>query len=652
MTTDHGPPTDPSSDQLMSSAFREAVAARARAVVEAPLPIAALFHVATVVAREFGASRCSVIGPFGPAVVRILASSDAEPAEDLVISLDRYPELRLALESGEPVLIRDVSASELLRPVREFVRHSATVSVATVPLRLPELMGILRISSSSRQFTPSDLERLRATAHVIERELVHTSASEADDGPWAALARRLATVVLEVAGDTRIVSVFCDPSDPLDRNFRNLVGHSLTEVLADPAHEGIGPSVVEMMQGRSPTSPHPLVARFANGQRALFHAVATPCRHPVFRVRVGLRAADRPSPKAGRLLDMVAVPLVVMKHRDGSIESANRAAAELIGQSGEALSGRPLSDFLTRGKGRFRLLDRPDVTGDLKARPQDRGDASGDYSIVALLPDTPTLDTDARLQSSLQRQSEELELLRRKVDELGARRTMFLAASAHELKTPLTILQIYLETLLGDLSHGMSEEQVEFLRIAHQSLLRLRRQVLNLVDLAALESGELELAIERIKLEHLLVEVADEMKPLARHSGVDLALEVPRDLPDVRADAERTKQLVRNLLDNAIKYTPAEGRVLVKATAEGHSIVVTVEDTGIGIPDDQLDNVFREYVRLGGNEPDGDAGSGLGLAVCRRLATALGGRISVTSKIGEGTTFAVRLPQWPAHQSQ
>jgi signal transduction histidine kinase len=265
--------------------------------------------------------------------------------------------------------------------------------------------------------------------------------------------------------------------------------------------------------------------------------------------------------------------------------------------------------------------------------------------------DVSTSDTGTRLQATVERQSEELERLRRKVDELTDRRTLFLAASAHELKTPLTILQIYLETLIGDVSDGMTGEQLEFLRITHESLLRLRRQVLNLVDLGALESGDLDLEFERIDLKPLLREVVDEMGPLARHSGVDLELHIPDGLPDARADATRMKQVVRNLVDNAIKYTPADGRVLVRAIADGHSVVVTVEDTGIGIPEDQYENIFQEYVRLDGNEPDGDAGSGLGLAVCRRLATALGGRISVTSEVGEGTTFAVRLPQWPADQA-
>jgi signal transduction histidine kinase len=585
--------------------------------------------------------------------VRILASSDAEPAEDLVISLDRYPELRLALESREPVLIRDVGTSKTMHPVRELVRRSPTISVATVPLRFPEFMAILRITSSSRHLNPTDLARLRATAHVIEREVARYRAPKDDtDSGWAALARRLTTVVLDVAGDTRIVSVYGDPSDPLERHFANLVGRPLFEALADHNHDGIGPSVVELMQGRDPTSERPLITQLEAGRPRPLIAVATPCRHPLFRVRIGLHPTDRTAHADERLLEMVAVPLLVVDSQGSTITAANKAAAELLGRSQDELAGRPLSEVLKRDGARFRLNDRPDVTGELRAPSFDRGSSRRDTSIVALLRDGSSQGSSSRLQSTLQHQSEELERLRRKVDELTSQRSLFLAASAHELKTPLTILQIYLETLLSDLSDGMTEEQLEFLRITHNSLLRLRRQVLNLVDLGALESGGLELELERVDLHPLLTAVIEEMEPLARHSGVELELQISEKLPAARADAARMKQVVRNLVENAIKFTPADGRVLLRAAAEGHSVVITVEDTGIGIPEDQHENIFNEYVRLDSNEPEVQAGSGLGLAVCRRLATALGGRISVTSKVGEGTTFAVRLPQWPADRAR
>jgi len=651
MTATDRPPPDQPSEQPISKDFRATVGARTRAVLEAPHPIAALHDVTRVIAREFGATRCSVIGPFGPSVVRILASSDAEPAEDLVISLDRYPELRLAFESREPVLIRDVSTSKTMHPVRELVQRSPTISVATVPLRFPEFMAILRITSSSRNLTPADLARLRATAHVIEREVAHGSVSDDDrNSGWAALARRLTAVVLDVAGDTRIVSVYGDPSDPLERHFAKLIGRPLSETLADPDHDGIGPSVVELMQGRDPTSERPLITRLESGHERSLLAVATPCRHPLFRVRIGLRPTEGPTGVDERLLDLVAVPLLMIDSQSSTITAANGAAADLLGRPQDGLAGRQLSEVLKREGARFRLNDYPDVTGELRTSQTDPGSPRREPTLVALLRDDTSQGSSTRLQSTLQRQSEELEQLRRKVDELTSQRSLFLAASAHELKTPLTILQIYIETLLSDLSDGMTREQLDFLRITHDSLLRLRRQVLNLVDLGALESGGLELNFERVDLQPLLTAVVEEMAPLARHSGVELELQISEGLPAARADAARMKQVVSNLVDNAIKFTPADGRVVLRATTGGHSVVVTVEDTGIGIPEDQHENIFNEYVRLDANEPDGQAGSGLGLAVCRRLVTALGGRISVTSNVGAGTTFAVRLPQWPVEQ--
>jgi two-component system sensor histidine kinase ResE len=256
-------------------------------------------------------------------------------------------------------------------------------------------------------------------------------------------------------------------------------------------------------------------------------------------------------------------------------------------------------------------------------------------------------EREARMQTALLRQIEELEHLRSQVDELAARRTLFLSASAHELKTPLTVLQVYVETLKGELSEGMNDEQREFLEICHESVLRLRRLVMDLVDLAALESGDIELAVDRVVLQPLLAAAVSEMQPLAMHAGVRLTMECSGNLPAARADAARLQQVVSNLLDNAIKHTPADGTVSASCAHEEDRLVLTVEDTGIGIPQDQLDDIFREFAPVGSPDRDQDQGSGLGLAVSRRLIVALGGKITATSKEGEGSVFTVYLPQWP-----
>jgi len=244
------------------------------------------------------------------------------------------------------------------------------------------------------------------------------------------------------------------------------------------------------------------------------------------------------------------------------------------------------------------------------------------------------------------RQAEEIAFLRRALEQATVARSSFLSASAHELKTPVAVIQSYLETLLSDLADGLSPEQLSFLRITHEAVLRLRRLVIDLVDLAALESGSIHLEIGPVDVGRVMAAVLADMLPIARRAGVQLEIGPASALPRVRGDRERVEQVLRNLVDNAIKYTPTGGQVLVHGEARDDAVSLTVEDTGAGIPSDQLDSVFDEFVRLHGSSTFGTRGSGLGLPICRRIVNALGGHISVESREGRGSVFMVHLPVW------
>jgi two-component system sensor histidine kinase BaeS len=258
-------------------------------------------------------------------------------------------------------------------------------------------------------------------------------------------------------------------------------------------------------------------------------------------------------------------------------------------------------------------------------------------------PTDPTEGNAAELAAVVTRQAGEITELTRQVAELTERRTTFLAAWAHELKTPLTVLQVYLETLRDDLGEGLSDEQMAFVGICHESVLRLRRLVLDLMDVAALDSGKVPIEAARVELPPLLEALAGEARQLADRAGVAVGLELASS-PAVRADAARLRQVVRNLIDNAVAATPPGGTVTVRAATRGESVELTVTDTGIGIPADRREAIFEEFVSF----PTGSAGrgSGLGLSICRRLVAAMGGQIAVDSEEGAGSTFAVRLPAW------
>lgn len=259
----------------------------------------------------------------------------------------------------------------------------------------------------------------------------------------------------------------------------------------------------------------------------------------------------------------------------------------------------------------------------------------------------PAEEREASLRARLEETLAELERLELRLSQVEVSRHRFVSASAHELKTPITVIQSYLEIVLDDLGEDLGDEQRSFLSIAHENVLRLRRLVTDLVDLAAMDSGRIQLEIGRVDVGPLLERVGAELSPLARRADIDLAVEVGSPPPVVRGAAERIEQILRNLVDNALKFTAPGGLVTLRARALGDTVVLDVADTGQGIAADRLDTLFDEFVQAGPSLDPRRRGAGLGLSIARRVALALGGRITVASREGEGSTFSVWLPRWP-----
>lgn len=200
---------------------------------------------------------------------------------------------------------------------------------------------------------------------------------------------------------------------------------------------------------------------------------------------------------------------------------------------------------------------------------------------------------------------------------------------AHELRTPLTNIRSWLEAAQDDLA----PTDAALLELLHEEAILLQHIIDDLGDLAAADAGTLRLHLEPVYLRDVLTQVADSHRPAA--GGVDLVVAVERD-PVVRADPVRLRQVVGNLVANAIRYTPAGGTVTLGD--------FFVRDTGIGIPADQLPRIFDRFWRADGSRSRATGGSGLGLAIARKLVEAHGGTIEVTSEVGAGTTFTIRLP--------
>jgi two-component system sensor histidine kinase BarA len=223
-------------------------------------------------------------------------------------------------------------------------------------------------------------------------------------------------------------------------------------------------------------------------------------------------------------------------------------------------------------------------------------------------------------------------------------KSQFLAIVSHELRTPLTSIIGFAELLreAASVQGGRALRYAENIMSSGRMLLGL---INDLLDLAKIEAGKLELHLANVDLSELVRNLSDFIRPLADKKSLQLVTEIDPDIPPIVSDAGRIQQVLYNLLSNAVKFTPEGGLVEVRLTrATETTIAVSVRDTGIGIPPDQIGSVFEKFRQLDDSMTREHSGTGLGLAISRELVTLLGGAITVTSEINKGSIFSVTLP--------
>ncbi|MDQ3719606.1 MAG: ATP-binding protein, partial [Actinomycetota bacterium] len=214
----------------------------------------------------------------------------------------------------------------------------------------------------------------------------------------------------------------------------------------------------------------------------------------------------------------------------------------------------------------------------------------------------------------------------------------FVATASHELRSPLTSIKGFVELLAG--SQSLGERERDFVEVILRSTNRLVDLVDDLLDVARLESGQMQAHPRLFDLSEVVREVARLMEPQLVERRQRLELELPTDLPRALADPGHTRQIVTNLLSNANRYTGEGGRIAVSVTDEGLELALVVEDNGSGMPSDEIERVFERFAR----REDGQGGTGLGLSIVRSLAELQRGTVSVHSEPGRGSRFIVRLP--------
>jgi signal transduction histidine kinase len=188
------------------------------------------------------------------------------------------------------------------------------------------------------------------------------------------------------------------------------------------------------------------------------------------------------------------------------------------------------------------------------------------------------------------------------------------------------------------------EQRNQIVNNIHNETLRLNSLASSFLDLARLESGRVQFRKARFSTADLLYEVRDVMMTKAQETNIQIRVDVPHDMPLLEADRDKVKQVLLNLLSNAIKYNRSNGSVIITGNFNESEISITVQDTGLGIPEDSLPHLFTKFYRV--REHEGKAsGTGLGLSICKQIIQGHNGRIEVKSKMGVGTSFTLYLPR-------
>ena len=269
--------------------------------------------------------------------------------------------------------------------------------------------------------------------------------------------------------------------------------------------------------------------------------------------------------------------------------------------------------------------------------------------LLLLIEDTTEY---GRLQQDLVQDRNELRLLQKKLEqankeltELNQMKSLFLSMAAHDLQTPLTAIFGYSDLLLNGIGASSPEQQEEFLETIRAQANRLSRLVTDFLDLDQIEQGTLDIVPMECLLNEIITEVVNVVRIEAQMRDITLDLELPSEPLLLMADPDKLHQVLYNLIGNALKYTMSGGSIRIETSQAIEEISIAISDSGLGMSQEQLSNLFTLYYRTEEATQRRIKGKGLGLYIVKSLVEAHNGRIEVTSEPNVGTTFTVVLPK-------
>jgi signal transduction histidine kinase len=253
-------------------------------------------------------------------------------------------------------------------------------------------------------------------------------------------------------------------------------------------------------------------------------------------------------------------------------------------------------------------------------------------------------ESNRQLEQRVEERTTELRRALERLSELNQLKANLISNVSHELRTPLAHIKGYIELLAEGQLGEISKEQQNALGVVQRASDRLEGLIEDLIEFSAASRSGIALNLAPIDIAELLDRAAGRSKAKADKAGVALIVEVAGEIPRPLADAERLGWVLHQLIDNGVKFTPTGGTVRARAAREARAVQVSVSDTGIGIPQDRLREIFEPFHQLDGSPTRRYGGTGLGLALARMILEAHGAPLNVTSQVGEGTTFTFSLP--------
>jgi PAS domain S-box-containing protein len=344
---------------------------------------------------------------------------------------------------------------------------------------------------------------------------------------------------------------------------------------------------------------------------------------------------------------------IISKTLDGRITGWNAAAQALFGYTADEALGRPVQMLIPEDRQHEEMAILASLARGVRVQPFETARMAKDGHLVDVsISISPIRDAVGRVAGASKivrditqlKEAKRLDAENRQIQEASRLKSQFLANMSHELRTPLNAIIGFSELLHSGAVPADSPKCHTFLGHIASSGRHLLQLINDVLDLSKVESGKFEFFAEPINLPKLIGEVGDILHTSIDRKRISFSIEVDPDISEVHLDAGRLKQVLYNYLSNAIKFTLEDGRVSVRARAHGvQHFILEVEDNGVGVAPAEQSRLFTEFQQLGGGYAKQHEGTGLGLALTRRLVEAQGGRVGVVSEPGRGSVFHALL---------